>query len=253
MLTLKNCFKFEKHSIVMFFAIPAWFTISFFSAQLVISVILELIKYFCPLLLSINDSVLNITLSVLLYTITLLIVAGIPWLLLKKGTVNKRDLGIDRLMSWTDMLMAPAGMVAYLILTFCLTTLATKLLPWFDINQVQDTGFNQLTQRYEYLLAFFTLVVIAPFAEELLFRGYLYGKLKKYIPIWLAVLVTSAIFGAFHGAWNLAVDTFALSLVLCALREITGSIWSSILLHMMKNGLAFFILFIYPFISATIK
>jgi membrane protease YdiL (CAAX protease family) len=109
-------------------------------------------------------------------------------------------------------------------------------------------------------LAFVTLVVIAPLAEEVLFRGYLYGKLKQYIPIWLAVIVVSAIFGIFHLfgtdpiAWNLAVDTFALSVVLCVLRETTGNLWASVLLHMLKNGIAFYLLFINPaFLSTLVR
>ena len=44
-------------------------------------------------------------------------------------------------------------------------------------------------------------------------------------------------------AWNLAIDTFALSVVACVLREMFGSIWPSILIHMMKNGLIATVLF----------
>ena len=116
----------------------------------------------------------------------------------------------------------------------------------------EDVGFRQLNQRYEYILAFTTLIIIAPIAEEILFRGYLYGKLKKFVPIWVAILVTSALFGSIHGAWNLAIDTFALSIVLCLLRESTGNIWASILLHMAKNGIAFYILFINPTLFTTL-
>ena len=80
----------------------------------------------------------------------------------------------------------------------------------------------------------------------------MYGKLKKFVPIWVAILVTSALFGSIHGAWNLAIDTFALSIVLCLLRESTGNIWASILLHMAKNGIAFYILFINPTLFTTL-
>jgi len=62
----------------------------------------------------------------------------------------------------------------------------------------------------------------------------------------VAALVTSLVFAAVHGQWNVAIDTFALSLVLCALREVTGTIWAGILLHMFKNAIAFYVLFIYP-------
>jgi hypothetical protein len=101
-------------------------------------------------------------------------------------------------------------------------------------------------------------VIIAPIAEEVLFRGYLLGKLKKSVPIWLAILITSLLFGAFHlvnsgnYSWNLAIDTFALSIVLCSLRVLTGSIWASILLHMVKNGIAFYLFFISPLLLVTL-
>jgi membrane protease YdiL (CAAX protease family) len=114
------------------------------------------------------------------------------------------------------------------------------------MGQAQETGFQRLTQYYEYALAFVTLIIVAPLAEEILFRGFLYGKLRKRMPLWVAMLITSALFGLIHGQWNVGLDVFALSIVLCSLREITGSIWAGILLHMIKNSIAFFIIFIAP-------
>ena len=47
-----------------------------------------------------------------------------------------------------------------------------------------------------------------------------------------------------HGQWNVGINVFAMSIVLCVMREITGSIYSGILLHMLKNMLAFYLLYI---------
>jgi len=232
-------------------AFPVWVFIGFVCANFLASGILLLISSFGINLDSVNSAVLNSTVAALMYVLTLLIVIGLPWLIKNKRTTLK-DVGLNRLMSWFDILITPVGLVAYLILTLLLTMLATQLFPWFDVQQVQDTGFSQLGQRYEYILAFVTLVIIAPFAEETLFRGYLYGKLKKIIPFWVAILITSLLFGLAHGAWNVGVDTFALSIVLCLLREVTGGIWASILLHMTKNGIAFYVLFINPSLLTTI-
>jgi membrane protease YdiL (CAAX protease family) len=52
--------------------------------------------------------------------------------------------------------------------------------------------------------------------------------------------------------WNVAADTFALSLVLCTLRQITGNIWAGVLLHMIKNGIAYYFLFINPDLFRTL-
>lgn len=182
--------------------------------------------------------------AALIYVLTLAIVVSVPWWVSKSRT-DKKQLGLLRLPSWLDIGLAPAGLVIYLIATAIFTTIAMTI-PGFDANQMQETGFANLSYRYEYFLAFATLVVIAPLAEEVLFRGYLYGKLRNYVPAWFGVLLTSLLFAAVHGQWNVAVDVFALSLVLCILREITGNIWASFLLHMLKNGIAYYLLFINP-------
>lgn len=218
--------------------LPVWIIVGFFLSELIVS---GLVVY-TPMS-TLNPTLLSAMCDGLIYTIALVFVIGLPWLVVKSKT-SRADIGLTRLPSWTDILITPAGLIVYLILSSALMVLAVYLLPNFNINQVQDTGFQQLSARYEYILAFVTLVIIAPIAEEILFRGYLYGKLKKFFPVWVAVLATSLLFGALHGAWNLAIDTFALSLVLCMLRESTGNILASILLHMTKNGIAFYFLFI---------
>ncbi|HZJ34751.1 MAG TPA: type II CAAX endopeptidase family protein [Candidatus Angelobacter sp.] len=235
----------------MFLFLPAWVFVSFFVSQAIVTGIVWLLAAMHVPLASYNQAVLSASLAAILYVITLALVIGVPWLM-KKRRVSQTDIGLTRLPSWTDILITPAGLIIYFILSSLLILLATRVLPWFDVNQVQDTGFRQLSGQYEYILAFATLVVIAPVAEEVLFRGYLYGKLKKFVPIWVAILATSILFGSIHGAWNLAIDTFALSIVLCLLRESTGNIWASILLHMAKNGIAFYILFINPTIFTTL-
>lgn len=231
--------------------LPGWMFIGFFSASFLTSGLFFFLRSIGVDFNTLNSTVLNTVTAAILYVFTLVIVIGLPWLVRKKKTTLK-DVGLDRLMSWLDIFITPLGLIVYLILSALLVYFASKYVPWFDVDQVQNTGFDRLNQQYEYYLAFITLVIIAPVAEETLFRGYLFGNLKKLIPTWGAVLVTSLLFGIFHGAWNVGVDTFALSIVLCLLREITGGIWASILLHMAKNGIAFYILFINPTLLTTL-
>jgi membrane protease YdiL (CAAX protease family) len=235
----------------MLIILPSWVFVSFFAAQALVTGLVWLLIALNVSLRSLNQAILTTSLAALLYLVTLIITIGVPWLIKKRRT-SRADIGLTRLPSWTDIFITPAGLIIYLILSSTFILLATQVLPGFDVNQVQDTGFKQLNYRYEYILAFTTLVVIAPLAEEILFRGYLYGKLKKFVPVWVAILATSLLFGFLHGDLNLAVDTFALSIVLCLLRESTGSIWASILLHMTKNGIAFYILFINPSLFTTL-
>ncbi len=200
---------------------------------------------------AVSITVLNTIVAAAIYVVTLALVLGIPWFVQRRRT-SREDLGITRFPSWLDIGLAPVGFVVYYIFSIILVYVASQIIPAFDMQQTQDVGFSNLTERYEVMLAFLTLVIIAPIAEELLFRGYLYGKLRKSVPMWLAILMTSTLFAIVHGQWNVAIDVFALSLVMCGLREITGSIWAGVILHTMKNALAFYLLFINPTLLATI-
>lgn len=222
-----------------------WVIVGFAVAQGIVVLVLLLARQLGYPLEGINSALPQAIFASVVYILTLAIVLGVPWLL-KKSTTSKQELGLTRLPSWLDLGLAPAGFVIYMLATTVLTALAAVIVPNFDLNQVQETGFANLVYRYELILAFVTLVIVAPLAEEILFRGYLYGKLRKYLPIWAAVLLTSVLFGVVHGQWNVAVDVFALSLVLCSLREITGSIWAGVLLHLLKNSVAYYLLFINP-------
>jgi len=93
--------------------------------------------------------------------------------------------------------------------------------------------------------------VLPPLAEETLFRGFLYtGLRKRWSFVWTTAMV-SLLFASLHlfeGSggllWIAGIDTFLLSLVLCYLREKTGNLWAGIIIHILKNGLAFIFLYV---------
>ena len=224
-------------------ALPVWVFLSFAIAQLVVVGLVQAAIQAGLELDAVDATILNTTLAAVIYSLTLLIAIGVPKAI-RKYTTSRRELGLDRLPRWGDIGFAPVAYVGYLVTLTFVTAALINFVPGYDIQQTQEIGFDALNFRYEYILAFLTLVVIAPIAEEVLFRGYLYGKLRRAVPLWAAILVTSALFAAVHGQWNVAVDTFILSVFMCGLREVTGSIWAGILLHMIKNGVAYYFLFV---------
>ena len=240
-------------------ALPAWVAASFLGAQLLVSLLIIILRQAGVQFSALNTSILETVLAASVYVLTLAIVVMVPWWVRRHAT-SREDVGLTRLPSWMDIGLAPAGFVVYLLASGIVMYLVTTFVPGFNGTEVQEVGFDDLTNRFEYLLAFFTLVIVAPIAEEAIFRGYLYGKLRKRAPLWVGMLVVSILFAALHMNWsdgtlkglNVAVDVFVLSLVMCSLREVTGSIWAGILLHMMKNGLAFYLLFINPQLLHTI-
>lgn len=164
---------------------------------------------------------------------------------------DREELGFRGWPTWTDIGLAPVGLVVYLLLAAGIAAIFS-CFPWFDASEAQDVGFNILYSGVDRVVAFLTLVVVAPIAEETIFRGWLYGKLRAKFSermsnvggMILAILLVSVAFGVLHGQWNVGIDVFALSVVLCALREITGTVYAGILLHMLKNGIAFFLLYV---------
>ena len=232
-------------------ALVVWVIAGFVLASLVVVFGAETLLLLGVPLDTINESVLNAAMAGLVYVLSATIVIGLPQMIRRLRT-NRAELGLTRLPNWQDIALAPAGFVVYMIATTIVTGIVSQVVPGFDVNEAQDVGFTDLALRYEYILAFLTLVVLAPVAEELLFRGYLYGKLRRWTVIWLAAVITSVVFGVVHGQWNVGLDVFVLSLVMCGLREMTGSIWAGVLLHMIKNGLAFYLLFINPTLLNTI-
>ena len=133
----------------------------------------------------------------------------------------------------------------YIFISMVLTSLATKLIPSFNVQQAQEVGFDQLKKPMELFLAFIALSLITPVIEETIFRGILFKGLRRRLPFWVSAVVTSIVFAVAHMQWNVAIDTFALSLILCYLVENSGSIIPSIFLHALKNSLAFVFLFLY--------
>ena len=86
------------------------------------------------------------------------------------------------------------------------------------------------------------IVVAAPFSEEIFFRGFMYGGLRRRLPVWAAALIAGAIFGLLHytGPDSIGVvpQLAALGVILAWLYEQTGSLWPPIILHVVNNSIA---------------
>lgn len=146
------------------------------------------------------------------------------------------------------------GLLAYPLYFICfaiIAVVATQFLPGLDTDQQQQLGFDNVQGALPLILTFISLVVLPPLVEEIVVRGFLFGSLRKYLKWGSAALLTSLIFAAAHlpeggdagPLYIAALDTFVLSLVLCWLREKTGSLWAGITLHAVKNGIAYLTLY----------
>ena len=242
-----------------------WVFVSVVTTQIVVGRIMVLMLGATTL----SQPVWTAIYSAIVYLIAMVLIIGAPIALKRKVETKKKvrvleeakkmpegqelrqDLGLAELPTWTDIGLAPVGFVVSLILAAGLVALFT-LFPWFDAEQTQELGFSIYLSGMDRVVAFITLVILAPIAEEIIFRGWLYGKLRErlndstpgYTGKIVSILLTSLLFGLIHFQWNVGVNVFCLSVVLCVMREITGTIYAGILTHMIKNGVAFYLLYV---------
>ncbi|MBI4786208.1 MAG: CPBP family intramembrane metalloprotease [Chloroflexi bacterium] len=95
-----------------------------------------------------------------------------------------------------------------------------------------------------FLLTLVAAAIVAPIAEEIFFRGFLYAGLRGRIGVAGAMLASTALFTALHMSVELFIPIFVLGLFLAVLYEATGSLYPSMLLHAANNALSLILFFI---------
>ncbi len=120
----------------------------------------------------------------------------------------------------------------------------------FNVTSLPDqvaVYFVKMTfaQPFYFFMAILTIVILAPLVEELLFRGFLQSFIRKHLGPHQAILITSLCFSFFHfspeqGLSNIPIvgSLFSLALFLGYLYERQQSLFASIALHALFNGIS---------------
>lgn len=190
-----------------------------------------------------GDTVKLLSSQVMGDILAVILVVVVPGKIFKGLRVKKEELGVKGSVRWRDIGLAIVGFVVYMAIWMVAAAVLSGL-PWFNLNENQDLGFVGLFGVAERLAGFVVLVVLVPILEELLFRGWMFGVLRKKLGFWLTAVLVSLAFGWMHGQLNVGVNVFIMSMVVCFLRERTGTIYSAIILHSFKNLLAFWVVFV---------
>lgn len=82
-----------------------------------------------------------------------------------------------------------------------------------------------------------TIAVIPPIVEELLFRGMILQSLRRYGD-GFAVVASAILFGLYHGNFIQMVFAFIAGLAMALVVVRTGSLWTSVLIHLINNGVS---------------
>lgn len=85
----------------------------------------------------------------------------------------------------------------------------------------------------------FIVCLLGPLAEEVLFRGMIYAKLRRGFSMWPAAIISGLMFGLFHANWVQGVYATIFGIILAYIYEKTQTIWGSCLLHVAFNSCSY--------------
>jgi uncharacterized protein len=159
------------------------------------------------------------------------------------GFLKLRGLDLDALGGFSKfgIVRAVSTGAALLIFAWPLVSLAgavsQHLLPNFSGEQSIIELFNGSQTIQQRIIIIILAVTIAPIAEELMFRFFIYGVLRRYFG-WLVGLTFNALlFAAVHGHLPSFAPLFVLGACFTLAYEWSGSILVSMSMHALFNSL----------------
>jgi membrane protease YdiL (CAAX protease family) len=171
-------------------------------------------------------------------------VAAALWLVWRQGGLRAADFGYRRVRPSTAIRSFALAAIAYYGLT---AVYATVLQLKGSDKLPSDLGTTKSTAALVAASVF--VCAIAPMAEELFFRGFIFGTLRGMrvrlrgheLGPWIAAVLTGILFGLAHtgsASSQYLIPLGFLGFVLCLLRWRTGSLYPCMALHSANNALA---------------
>ena len=147
--------------------------------------------------------------------------------------------GIDRMPVGRSLLLGISLLISAYPTVFAvgvLTSVLLKINPTTDVQEVMRIFENQTaaTQRIPIILL---AVAIAPVAEELAFRGYLYGVIKRFFGAVPALVLSGILFALIHLNLPSFFPLLVLGWVFALAYELSGSLLVPMTMHALFNAL----------------
>ena len=152
----------------------------------------------------------------------------------------------DRLCRIAGGIVKPEGIrhgrvLDYLLLLFMGAAMAqfgNLIVAIFQIflqsSTYQDT-MSLVTDGKSLMEMIYWMGIVAPVAEETVFRWMVFARLRDYMKLWPSVLISALMFGIYHGNIVQFLYAFLLGSLFAYFMEMTGSLYASVLLHIGAN------------------
>ena len=102
---------------------------------------------------------------------------------------------------------------------------------------------NVAPNQYDVALAVGLILygVISPFVEEVIFRGFLYGRMRVYMKKWLAIFMSALLFGIYHGNMVQGIYGFCMGLLFTLVYDRFQNFYLAVFMHSIVNLVGYFI------------
>ena len=124
--------------------------------------------------------------------------------------------------------------ILFTYLMMPLTTVLNAISMLFVDNAVNSISGDVLMMPFPVML--FMIGMFGPFCEEFAFRGVIFRGYKNSGSVFWSIFWSALLFGLMHLNFNQAAYAIAIGVLFGLLVEATGSLWSSVIAHMVFNS-----------------
>ena len=168
--------------------------------------------------------------------ISAILMAFISWLLYRADQ-KKRELGLlgnGKATRWCPFMV----WFAVFVLSIAGCQLLNDVIELSGLHEQFPTYSNVAEQAIFSQSAWLILVtvgLVAPLAEELIFRGLLFGRMKDWMKPWLAAILSAVLFGVYHGNVVQCIYAFVMGIIFAIIYHRTGTLRTAIFAHIVAN------------------
>jgi len=166
----------------------------------------------------------------------LLYIGGIYLFIRLKAKSGWAELGLTGRKLSRSMLMGILTGLVSAIIVLAVGTLIVQVLGREPQIQPVEKIAKQAVNFWQIALFIFAGSVLAPFKEELVFRGFLYPSMRDRFGVTWGIILTAAFFAMLHGDLIRFIPLLIGGIVLNLLYQQTGSLYSPVVAHGVWNG-----------------
>lgn len=168
-------------------------------------------------------------------TIAIVLVSGVYFIILRPKKLSWSEVGIRSfsIKDWKFIVLLTIILLVGDVIVMELTS--------FIGNSYENSKTEAIQQNLNFftiLIAFISAAVISPVYEEIFYRGFLYRWLRTRFGMMGAIFLSSLIFTIIHiPTYNAMPVNFLSGIVFAWAYERTNSIWPSVIIHGLTNGI----------------